>query len=157
YVIRTPGAGDADRVAPRPLRTTALAAVVGLLVGLVAAFLVDALDTRVRSSDELEERLGVPLLGGLPEPRGGGHGAQRLAAPAEGGEADAFLALRTRVALANLDLGARSLLVASPKRREGAATVAANLAAAIARAGRHVVLVDLDLRESPVTQLLSFG
>jgi receptor protein-tyrosine kinase len=155
YVIRTPEAGDANQIAPRPLRTTALAATVGLLIGLVAAFLVDALDTRVRSSDELEERLGVPLLGSLPGPRTNRDGAQGLVALADGGEADAFVALRTRVALANVDLGARSLLVASPGPREGAAIVAANLAAAIARAGRHVVLVDVDLRESSITQLFS--
>jgi capsular exopolysaccharide synthesis family protein len=126
------------------------------MLGIVAAFLAEALDTRIRSAEELEERLGVPLLARVPrrrvkrlEP-----GLAVLAEPPTS-ESEAFLSLRTKLALANLDLQARVILVSSAHRDEGASTVAANLAAATARAGRSVVLVDLDLRDAELS--LMFG
>jgi capsular exopolysaccharide synthesis family protein len=54
--------------------------------------------------------------------------------------------LRTNLEFANLDLGARTIMVTSAVQGEGKSTTVANLAVALARGGRHVVLVDLDLR-----------
>jgi Mrp family chromosome partitioning ATPase/capsular polysaccharide biosynthesis protein len=156
YVVRTPSGSDASKIAPRPLRNTALALGVGLILGLVAAFLVDALDTRIRSVDELEERLGLPLLARVPyaSERLRGDGAAPVLADERPEDADAFLALRTRLALANVDLRARALLVASPRGGEGAAAVAARLGEAAARTGSDVLVVDLDLRNAWLTRRL---
>ncbi|MEP6811376.1 MAG: P-loop NTPase [Actinomycetota bacterium] len=156
YVIRTPALGDVDQIAPRPLKNTAIAAAVGLMLGIVAAFLAEALDTRIRSAEELEERLGVPLLARVPRRRAKRPepGLAVLAEPPTS-ESEAFLSLRTKLALANLELQARVILVSSAHPGEGASTVAANLAAATARAGRSVLLVDLDLRDAELS--LMFG
>jgi len=62
-------------------------------------------------------------------------------------QAEAFRMLRTTVEFANLDLGARSIMVTSAVQRDGKSTTVANLAAAFAQSGRRVVLVDLDLRQ----------
>lgn len=155
YVIRTPTVADVDQIAPRPLRNATLAGAVGLLIGLVSAFLVDALDTRVRSAEELEESLGLPLLGSIPgrRARRGDVRAIPLLDDGDSESADAFLTLRTQLALANVDLGARTLLLAGCDKGEDASAVAASLGAATARTGRHVVLADLDLRDSRLTKL----
>ena len=56
------------RLLPNPVRDGIFGLAFGMLIGLGLALLVEALDTRVRSGDEVAERLGVPLLGRLPEP-----------------------------------------------------------------------------------------
>jgi polysaccharide biosynthesis transport protein len=147
-VIREPTAADVTKVRPRPLRDALLAAGAGLLLGIVVAFLRDALDTRIRSADEITARLGVPLLARIPEPPRSLQIADRLVMLAEpnGTEAEAFRMLRTNLDFVNLERRARTIMFTSASEREGKSTTVANLAIALARGGKHVVLVDLDLR-----------
>ena len=67
-VIRTPTTADATKIRPRPFRDAVLAGAIGLLLGIVAAFLRDAVDTRIRAAEEIGDRLGVPLLARVSEP-----------------------------------------------------------------------------------------
>jgi Mrp family chromosome partitioning ATPase len=71
----------------------------------------------------------------------------------EGPEAEIYRTLRTNLEIMNLDRGASTILVTSATEGEGKSTTVANLAAALARAGRRVVLVDLDLRHSRLHRL----
>ena len=61
--------------------------------------------------------------------------------------AEAVRRLRTNLEFANVDRGARVIMVTSAVEREGKSTTIANLAVALARSGRNVALVDLDLRQ----------
>jgi succinoglycan biosynthesis transport protein ExoP len=146
YVVRE--AGVANQVEPKPVRNGLLGLVLGVMVAVAAAILWDRLDTRVRSSDEVEGTLGVPLLGRIAEPGKRFRSGDRLVSLAEpdSTEAEGFRILATNLEFANLDRGARSLLVTSAVDDEGKSTTIANLAVTIARGGRHVVLVDMDLR-----------
>jgi Mrp family chromosome partitioning ATPase/capsular polysaccharide biosynthesis protein len=58
-------AQNAGQVAPRPTRSAAIGLGVGIVLALGLAFLLEALDTRV-SSEEIERRLGLPLLARIP-------------------------------------------------------------------------------------------
>ena len=147
-VIRTPMAADATKIRPRTFRDAFLAGAIGLLLGIVIAFLRDALDTRIRSAEEIGDRLGVPLLARIPEPPRPlqmSDGLVMLADP-NGREAEAFRMLRTNLDFVNVERGARTVMVTSASQRDGKSTTVANLAVALARAGKNVVLVDLDLR-----------
>jgi Mrp family chromosome partitioning ATPase/capsular polysaccharide biosynthesis protein len=147
-VIRTPTTADATKVRPRPFRDAVLAGAVGLLLGIVFAFLRDAVDTRIRSAEEIGDRLGIPLLARIPEPPRPlqmSDGLVMFADP-NGREAEAFRMLRTNLDFVNVDRGARTIMVTSASQRDGKSTTVANLAVALARAGKNVVLVDLDLR-----------
>jgi polysaccharide biosynthesis transport protein len=147
-VVQGAKAGDATKIRPRPLRDGLLAAGIGLLLGIVAAFFRDALDTRIRSAEEIAERLGVPLLARIPEPPRPLPMSDRLVMLAEpnGKEAEAFRMLRTSLDFVTLERRARTIMVTSASEREGKSTMVANLAIALACAGKGVVLVDLDLR-----------
>jgi polysaccharide biosynthesis transport protein len=147
-VIRAPTAADATKIRPRPFRDAVLAGAIGLLLGIVFAFLRDAVDTRIRSAEEIGDRLGVPLLARIPEPPRPlqmSDGLVMLADP-NGREAEAFRMLRTNLDFVNVERGARTVMVTSASQRDGKSTTVANLAVALARAGKNVVLVDLDLR-----------
>jgi Mrp family chromosome partitioning ATPase len=67
--------------------------------------------------------------------------------------ADAFRVLRANVDLVNLDLGARLIMVTSAMPDGERPIVSANLAVAFARAGRHVILADLDLRKPSLARI----
>lgn len=150
FVVRTPD--HAEQVAPSPVRNGVLALALGLVLGIGLALLRETLDTRVRSADEVSHALRVPLLARLPRP------PRRLATkhlPASlvqpnSASAEAFRLLRTNLDFASLDHPARSILVTSALEGEGKTTTAVNLAVTLARAGRRVALVDLDLRRPAV-------
>jgi Mrp family chromosome partitioning ATPase len=146
YVLRS--GEQAERVQPRPVRNGVLGLALGLVLGVAFAFLWEALDTRVRSADEIAERLGLPLLARLAEPPKRIRRENRLVMLAQpaGVHAEAFRMLRTNFEFTNLECGARLVMVTSAVETEGKSTTVANLAVAFARAGKRVVLVDLDLR-----------
>ena len=151
-VVQTSTAGDAEQVAPRPRRNAALALVAGLVVGLILVFLWETLSTRPRSAQEFEDLLGMPFLARLKAGRGG---SSLLTHAAIGGEADAVHTLRTNLELASSAAGgARKIMVTSARAGEGKSATTAQLGIALARAGRHVTLVDLDLRSSALTRLM---
>jgi capsular exopolysaccharide synthesis family protein len=139
---------EAGQVAPTPLRNGAIGFGLGLLVGIGFAFLREALDTSVRSADEISERLGLTLLARLPEPAKRLRSAGRLVMMEQptGADAEAFRMLRTNIEFVDLDRRSRIIAVTSAVNGEGKSTTAANLAVAFARSGIRVILVDLDLR-----------
>jgi Mrp family chromosome partitioning ATPase/capsular polysaccharide biosynthesis protein len=147
-------AKGAAQTQPRPVRNGVLAAMLGLFLGVGVAFLWEVLDTRVRSAEEVSASLHLPLLARIPEPPRRFRGGKSLATLVEphGVSAEPFRMLRTNFELANLDVGARTILFTSGVEEEGKSTTVANLAVSLARAGRHVVLVDLDLRRAALAR-----
>jgi capsular exopolysaccharide synthesis family protein len=144
----------AVQVQPRPLRNGFLGLMAGLLLGLGLAYGRERLDTRVRLADEVGESLGLPLLGRVPEPSRRSRKARELVvlSDPDSAEAESFRILRTNLDMANLAVGAKTMMITSALEKEGKSTIAANLAVAFARAGKAVSLVDLDLRRPTVAR-----
>jgi len=138
----------ATKVRPTPRRNALIGALLGAFLGLGLAFLAEALDKRVRSEHEIEEALGLPLLGRLPRPSRRLRNTNTLVMLAEprSVHAETFRRLRTGLEFVNFGRPARTIMITSAGPREGKSTTVANLAVALARAGRRVALVDLDLR-----------
>lgn len=141
-------AGRAQQTAPQLRRVGMLGLGLGIVLGVGLAFLGDGLDIRVRSLDEISKLLEMSLLGRIPGTRARSRGRRlvMLDDPASL-NAESYRVLRTNVELANVDIGARMILITSALEAEGKSETAANLAIAIARAGKHAILVDLDLRK----------
>jgi polysaccharide biosynthesis transport protein len=142
-------ASGAGQVQPQPRRKAMFGIGLGLMLGLGLAVLLEALDTRVRSSDVIAERLQLQLLARVPAPpRFRKKDKLVMLVDPNGPEAESFRILRTNLEFANMEESGRTILVTSAVEGEGKSTTVANLAVACARAGRRVVLVDLDLRSS---------
>ncbi len=142
----------AVQVEPRPLRNAVLGLMLGLMLGLGAALLLAAFDRRIRDAEGVERELGVPLLARVPGPTKRGDSLLILERrPDE--VTEAVSRLRTNFDFANSQLQANLILVTSASAGEGKSTTVANLAIALARTGRHVVLVDLDVRRPAIARL----
>jgi Mrp family chromosome partitioning ATPase/capsular polysaccharide biosynthesis protein len=149
----------AVQTAPKTTRNVLLGIVLGVLLGTALAFLRESLDTRVRSAESISEQLGLPLLARLPEPPKKLREINHLAMidDPNGLQAEAFRMFRTNVEFAALGRDVQTIMVTSAVEREGKSTTMANLAVALARAGRRVVLVDLDLRRPYVDKFFDLA
>jgi capsular exopolysaccharide synthesis family protein len=147
-------ADTAGLVAPTPKRNALLAGLLGLMLGVGVAFLWNSLDQRIRNEDEIERALGLPVLARLPDATRKLRQDRTLAMLSESPSlaTEAIRQLRTNVELANIDTNAKSIMVTSAAPFEGKSTTLSNLAVAIARSGRTVALVDLDLRQPTIAQ-----
>jgi capsular exopolysaccharide synthesis family protein len=140
---------------PKPVRDTVLAGILGLLLGIGAAYLRHALDRRIRDSHEIQRRLNLPLVGYVRSDAlgmAGLGGKAKAKSKGKKGEAfvseddlEAFRILRTNVGfLGDEDLS--SVVVTSALPGEGKSTVAAWYAYVNAVAGRRTLLVEADFR-----------
>ncbi|MBO0980969.1 polysaccharide biosynthesis tyrosine autokinase [Microbacterium sp. SD291] len=135
--------------------------VLGVGGGIAFAMIRAVSDRRVRPSDDVEQRLGVPLVGTLPkvdELTGDNRlvAADDTGAGGRGGFAvrEALRVLRTNLQFMDVDQPPRIIVVTSALPGEGKSTVAANLALTLAAAGAPVVLVDGDLRRPTVAKTM---
>lgn len=139
---------------PRTNLNLVLGFVVGLFMGVALALVADNVDTTLHSSVQVETLTGLPALGRIP-PASQSLGLVNLNGHLDLAQVESYR--RLRVNLLNFDRQSqpRSFLMTSAKSGEGKSTVVANLAIAIAKSGRSVVVVDCDLH-SP-TQDNLFG
>jgi tyrosine-protein kinase len=146
----TPATAPSAPFRPTPVRNGILGAIVGAILALGAAFLIEYLDDTIKGRDDLE-RAGsnLPVLGLIPSiaDRKDSRKGDPAAYPEAGSAAsEAYRALRTSIQFMGLDRDLKTLQITSPGQGEGKTTTLANLGAVLAKAGQRVLLVDCDLR-----------
>ncbi len=139
--------------APTPKRDAIVGLMAGLLLGMALAFLLERLDQRLKEAEDVEEAFGLPILTELPESRTFS-GRKRSFVISDGPEAEAFALLRGSLRYFNVEREIHSVVVTSPAPQDGKTTVALNLAAAAARAGEDVLLIEADLRRPQLAHRL---
>ncbi len=141
-------------IRPQILKNTLLAAVVGAMLGVGVAFLIEYLDTSVHTPEQAEAATQAPILGQIwasPALTGvSSNGNRFFVEQARSPTAEAFRTLRANLYYSSVDQPLRRLLITSPLPEEGKTIVAVNLAVALALTGRRVILVDADLRKPAV-------
>ncbi len=133
---------------------------VGLIAGLILAFLLESLDTGIRSIAELERITQLPSLSIIPRVRRAGveEGAAVSVARSNLGVlatsksqfSEAFRSLRTSLLLARTGKSPKLIVLTSSTPTEGKTTVSTNLAVILAQSAARVLLIDGDLRRPNV-------
>ncbi|NQU11263.1 polysaccharide biosynthesis tyrosine autokinase [bacterium] len=136
-------------VRPRMTMNLAVGGVAGLVLGIVVAFLLEFLDTSVKRLEDVEQDLGLPVLGVVPQ-RTGLVGRDE-ATPAQ---VEAYRVVRTNLEFHRGDPSVKSYCVLSAAPGEGKSFTAVNLACVCAQHGERVLLVDCDLRRPTLHQVL---
>jgi capsular exopolysaccharide synthesis family protein len=141
---------------------------IGLLVGIVLTVVSERADGRIRRPGELAHFLSVPELGAVPSASAGSQGFRPAAVSDQASEelaawqqrssqvAESFRDILASVLLANGQGDApRVIVVTSALAAEGKTMVASNLAVAMARTGKKVLLIDGDFRRPRLHQLFN--
>lgn len=145
-----------DPISPRPLQTAAMAGAVGLMLAAGIAFLVEYLDDTLKTMEDVEQALGLPVVGYIAQIQyeSGSEESLYVTRQPRSPVSEAFRLLRTNLEFAGVDRPIRRLLVTSTAPGEGKTTISVNLAAIIAQGGKRVVLADTDLRRPRIHRFL---
>jgi succinoglycan biosynthesis transport protein ExoP len=143
---------EPDAVSESTKKNLALGGMLGLLLGVGAALVVDKLSNVFYTSKDLKDTTRLPLLGVVPL-------RKELAALAKSENIakgvqpvssisffEVFRSLYTNILLLGSDTPIRSLVISSAAQGDGKSTVAIQLAQAAAAMGQRVLLVDANLR-----------
>jgi len=161
-------------IKPNVLRNLELGLLLGLACGIGLAFVLESLDTSVRTMEELSAISTLPALGTIPlQLSSNGYLRKRLktmSAETEKSEspalvayarpkseaAEAYRALRTSILLSSFGAPPKVILVTSALPQEGKTTISANSALVLAQRGSRVLLIDADLRRPGIDKLFGF-
>lgn len=124
----------------------ALTVIMAFIFALGVVSIVEYVDTRMKSEQDVRRILDLPLLGIIPKDNDSGGLLTDVAPQSEISEK--FNTAATLIGSVSDELNLRSFMVCSSIAKEGKTTVSVNLAVALARKGASVVLVDGDLRMS---------
>ncbi len=146
---------------PRSKLNMFLAVVVGLFVALFWGFLLEYMDNTIKLPSQVEDRLGLPLLGSIPfEKNLSGAGFKKtrpknskkqvittsLANP-KSTTIEPLRMIRAAISLSKAGTPPRSIVISSSVASEGKSVTTACLAAAFAESGKKILVIDGDLRK----------
>ncbi|GHH68172.1 chromosome partitioning protein [Streptosporangium violaceochromogenes] len=137
---------------PQIVLDVVLGFALGLVAGVGAGILREALDTRIHGVADLTRLSDQPVLAVVPKDAGAQ--AAPLTGDRFGPRAEAYRKLRTALRFAGVDRPAKVFLITSPLMGDGKSTTAVNLAGALAAEGAQVILVEVDLRRPALARML---
>lgn len=151
--IRTGG----TPVWPVPLKVMLVVFAGGLGVGVGLTVLAHVMDEKIRTIRDMEEELGLQFLGGIPlwvRGRNGRASELVVSDTCASGAVEAYRALRTRLLQLLDERKSKVCMITSSDSKEGKTVTTLNLAVIVARMGKRVAIVDMDLRRGRLHQVL---
>lgn len=140
---------------PRIILNLLLASILGVGFGILAAFLLEALDETMATPEDAERKLGLPVLGVAPLVPAGKTPVEALA-DLRSPFSEAYYSLRTALQFSTPNGAPGMLVVTSSRPGEGKSTTAYATALNLARIGKRVLLADGDLRNPSLHRTLGF-
>lgn len=129
--------------------TLALSVMLGGGLGVGLAFLLTFMDDRIKTPEDIKQKLRVAVIGVIPKVKANGKDdliLEELKDP-KSGVSEAYFSARTALEFAS-DTGVpKSILVTSTQPAEGKTSTSVALASAFARIGKQVLIIDADMRK----------
>lgn len=134
-------------VAPKPLENTLIAAFIGLVLSVTGAFIIEYMDDTIKTPETARQVFNLAVLGTIGQMENGDYPSKLVTAHQPRSPiSESFRILRTNLQFSAVDTPLGALMVTSTSPSEGKSLIAANLAVVMAQSGKHVILVDADLR-----------
>ena len=160
---------DVAAVPERPIKSqqrstvVALAAVLGLLIGLALAFLRNSLRAGLKHPSEIERGVGLPVFATVPHSEAQMQQAKSVRSKAPGSHilaishptdpaVESMRSLRTALQFAMLDATTNVVLITGATPNIGKSFTSVNFASVLGAADKRVLLVDADLRKGHLNQ-----
>jgi polysaccharide biosynthesis transport protein len=140
------------RFKPSLALNLAVGLMLGLMLGVLLAFLLEHIDDTIKTPDDLERALRVPVLGVIPKVRAA-NARLELKDP-RSAFAEAYRSVRTALQFSSDSGVPRTLFVTSSVAGEGKSTSALTLAENFARLGKRTLIIDADLRNPSMHRAL---
>lgn len=143
-------------IKPNKLKVILLSLVAGIGGGILLALFLSSLDRSLKTVDQTEEFLGVPVVSAIPKFTGAPKGKRKLISSddADSCEAEAFRTLRTALSMLGRKDERRVTLFTSAVPSEGKTFCSVNYAISLAQQGLRTLIVDCDLRRPMVENTL---
>ncbi|MEO0124081.1 MAG: polysaccharide biosynthesis tyrosine autokinase [candidate division WOR-3 bacterium] len=133
-------------VEPKPKQNAILGFLLGLLIGIGGAFLLEYIDTTIKTTKEIEELTGISVLASVPLVKNKNHIDIPTIHEPHSDIAEAYRILRTNISFSAAARPIKSLLITSTIPQEGKTTTTLNLGITLSQQGHKVVIIDCDFR-----------
>jgi non-specific protein-tyrosine kinase len=155
-IQKDPAIPHLSPIQPRPLRSGALAAVVGFMIAAGIIFLIYFLEDTIRDPEEITRKWGVPVIGLITTYSTKDNPIITMSQP-RSPVAESFRSIRTNLEFSGVDKPLNTIVVTSPSPEDGKSSVAANLANVLSQSSHEVVVIDADLRKPRLHKLFQIS
>ncbi|MEA3326297.1 MAG: polysaccharide biosynthesis tyrosine autokinase [Chloroflexota bacterium] len=157
-VLTEPATIPNKPISPKPLRTAALGSAAGLLITAIIAFAIEYLDDTIKTPEEIENLVGLPVIGFLTDFKSNGFSKNNLngshslfiSTQPRSPVSEAVRSLKTNLEFSAVDQPLSTILVTSANPSEGKSTIAVNYALAVSQSGKKTLLLDADMRRPSI-------
>ncbi len=145
-----------SQITKGPKRAVLIGILFSLVAGIGLAFFLDYMDNTVKTSEDAENRLGLPILGMIPLLKESEHEIEKIVFQAPSSIiSEAYNAIRTSVLLSSPDGAPKSILISSMNQGVGKTATSVNLAISFAQSDKKVLLIDGDMRRSRIHKIFN--
>jgi non-specific protein-tyrosine kinase len=134
-------------ISPNTMMNVLLASVIGIILAVGGAFIVEYLDDTIKTELDVERTARLPTLGGISRIKGGNYKEKLIAVREPLSPAvEAYRVLRTNIQYSEANKHLQTLMITGAGPSEGKSICLANLGVVMAQSGLKVIIVDADLR-----------
>lgn len=145
-------------IKPRKLINIAIASIIGILISIAFAFILDYLDSKIKNKGDVEKYLDLPIIGGIPMDKMLKKEVTNTLISNEGPILEAYRSIRTNIEFFNIDKTIKVIMVTSSQPGEGKSTFISNISKVFATLDdKKILLIDCDFRRPKIHKIFKIS